>query len=306
MPAWDFASELSRHGPHAAQSPRMTPDEAAAYCRRLAKSHYENFTVASWLLPPRLREHFYSVYAYCRWADDLADEAGDADYSLKLLDWWERQLDDCYRGRAVHPVFLALMETIELFDIPPEPFRNLLVAFRQDQRKTRYETFDELLGYCVNSANPVGRLVLYLGRAHDAENARLSDDICTALQLANFWQDVARDYDRGRIYLPRETTRRFGYDDEMFERREFNEAFARSLALEVDRAQALFDSGSPLVERVPKELRIDVELFLRGGLAVLQAIRRSGYNVWRKRPTVGKWRKLRLLFSAWRASRVAH
>jgi squalene synthase HpnC len=303
MAGWDFASELSRYGPEAAASLRISPDEAADYCRRLAKTHYENFTVASWLLPKRLRQHFYNVYAYCRWADDLADETDDPAESLRLLGWWERQLDDCYRGRAVHPVFTALMETIELFDIPADPFRNLLVAFRQDQRKRRYETFDELLGYCVNSANPVGHLVLYLGRAFDAENARLSDDICTALQLANFWQDVARDYDRGRIYLPRETTRRFGYDDAMFARREFNEALAAALEFEVDRSEALFDAGSPLVARVPQALRIDVELFLRGGRAVLQAIRRSGYNVWRRRPTVGKWKKMQLLFSAWRATR---
>jgi squalene synthase HpnC len=297
---WSFAEELNRYGPAAGSPTPVSLGQAQAYCRRVARAHYENFTVASWLLPRRLRQHFYNVYAYCRWSDDLADETGDAAESLDLLRWWEQQLDECYRGRAAHPVFVALSETIEQFEIPAEPFRHLLVAFRQDQHQTRYDTFDELLGYCRNSANPVGHLVLYLGRAFDEENARLSDEICTGLQLANFWQDVARDFDRGRVYLPRETLRRFGYDDAMLERREFNDAFADVMRFEVDRAEAFFERGRPLLRRVPSELRIDVDLFLRGGLAVLAAIRRESYNVWRRRPVVGKWRKLRLLWSAWR------
>ena len=301
---WDFASQLEQDGPASSQQ-RVSLDAAREYCRRLARTHYENFTVASWLLPKHLRQHFYNVYAYCRWSDDLADEVEDAAQSLDLLDWWQRQLDDCYRGRAAHPVFVALVDTIEQFEIPAEPFRNLLIAFRQDQRKTRYETFDELLGYCRNSANPVGHLVLYLGRAFDEEHARLSDEICTGLQLANFWQDVSRDFDRGRVYLPRETLRRYGYDDAMLERREFNDAFARALRHEVDRAEAFFARGRPLAARMPRELRIDVELVLRGGLAVLAAIRRIGYNVWRTRPVVGRRRKVWLVWCAWRASRGA-
>jgi squalene synthase HpnC len=300
---WDFPAQLAQFGPRAQERLRLTPREAGEYCCWLARTHYENFTVASWLLPKHLRQHFYNVYAYCRWSDDLADEVGDAARSLDLLDWWQTQLDDCYRGRAVHPVFVALLETIEQFEIPPDPFRNLLIAFRQDQHKTRYDTFDELLGYCRNSANPVGHLVLYLGRAFNDENAQLADEICTGLQLANFWQDVARDFDRGRVYLPRETLDRFGYDDAMLERREFNDAFANVMRHEVDRAEAFFERGRPLVRRMPRELRIDVELFLRGGLEVLAAIRRIGYDVWRTRPVVGKWRKLWLVWSAWGASR---
>ncbi len=214
--------------------------QAQAYCRRLARTHYENFTVASWLLPRKLRQHFANIYAYCRWSDDLADETAGGAESLQLLDWWQSQLDDCYRGIATHPVFVALQSTIDEFDIPIDPFRDLLIAFRQDQTQTRYETFDDLLGYCRNSANPVGRLVLYLGRCHDDRRGQLADNICTALQLANFWQDVARDYDRGRIYLPQESCRRAGYDEAMFARREFNPQFRQLLAGEVDRAESLF------------------------------------------------------------------
>ena len=298
MSASAFADQLERFGPHAASAP-LTLAEAEEYCRRLARSHYENFTVASVLLPARLRQHFYNVYAYCRWADDLADETDDPEYSLELLNWWQQQLVDAYRGRAQHPVFIALITTIEEFAIPEPPFRDLLIAFRQDQRARQYETFDDLLGYCRNSANPVGRIVLYLGRVCDDENARLSDSICTGLQLANFWQDIARDYDRGRVYLPRETCRRFGYHDEMLSRREYNEAFAAALQFEVGRAREFLQSGRPLVARMPRDLQIDVDLFVRGGLAVLRAIERKRYNVWRSRPTVGKLQKAGLFIRAW-------
>ncbi len=277
--------------------------EAKAYCRRLARTHYENFTVASWLLPAKLRPHFCNVYAYCRWSDDLADETAGGEQSLELLDWWQAELEDCYRGVARHPVFVALAETIREFEIPIEPFRDLLVAFRQDQTCSRYETFEDLLGYCRNSANPVGRLVLYLGRAHDEERGKLSDAICTGLQLANFWQDVARDYQRGRIYLPQESCRAAGYTEAMFARGEFNPQFRQLMIGEVEWAAALFDTGAPLVVRMPRELRIDVQLFIDGGRAILDAIRKIDYNVWRQRPVVGKWKKFNLLIGAWRESR---
>ena len=212
----------------------------AAILRSSARSHYENFTVASWLLPAKLRPHFCNIYAYCRWSDDLADETSGGEASLQLLDWWESQLDDCYRGVATHPVFIALESTIREFEIPSQPFRDLLVAFRQDQNCNRYETFNDLLDYCRNSADPVGRLVLYLGRCHDQPLGELCDSICTGLQLANFWQDVARDFAIGRIYLPLESCRRAGYDEAMFERHEFNSQFRRLLADEVDRAESFF------------------------------------------------------------------
>ena len=177
-------------------------EEARAYCRRPADTHYENFHVASWFLPERLRPHFHSIYAYCRIADDLGDEVGNREQSLALLDLWGEQLDACYRGEARHPVFVALAETIKACDIPKEPFADLLVAFRQDQTVTRYETMDDVLAYCHYSANPVGRLVLYACGYRDAEKFLLSDFTCSALQLANFWQDVRADYTKDRIYLP--------------------------------------------------------------------------------------------------------
>jgi squalene synthase HpnC len=295
-----FTSELATYGPQrlgARGAPSLL--EAQEYCGRLARTHYENFTVASWLLPRELRPHFHAVYAYCRWSDDLADETAGGEQSLRLLDWWDSELAACYRGEARHPVFVALRHTIDAFAIPIEPFRNLLVAFRQDQYRNRHETFNELLGYCENSANPVGRLVLYLGRSATAENFALSDSICTGLQLANFWQDVARDYDHGRIYLPLADCRAAGYDEAMFARRECNPAFRKLLAAQVARAEDMLRAGEPLVGRVPGALAIDVSLFIRGGLAILAAIRRQDYDVWRRRPEVGKLTKLRLLAAAW-------
>ena len=300
MSAATFANELALYGPMPAEA-RRAPSiaEAQEYCRQLATSHYENFTVASFLLPRDLRPHFHSIYAYCRWADDLADETAGGDESLRLLEWWEDELAACYRGDARHPVFVALRHTIDEFGVPIEPFQNLLLAFRQDQYRNRYETFNELLAYCRNSANPVGRLVLYLGRAATPENFALSDSICTGLQLANFCQDVARDYDRGRIYLPLDDCRAAGYDEAMFQRREFNPAFRRLLAGQVDRAEALLRAGEPLVRSVPRGLQLDVALFIRGGLAVLNRIRAQDYDVWRRRPVVSKLAKLRLFAAAW-------
>jgi len=293
-----FAADLKKYGPAAPPAP-VDLTLAQQYCATLAKSHYENFIVASWLLPEYLRQHFYNIYAYCRWADDLADETGDAQQSLKLLDWWERQLDDCYRGRAAHPVFAALIETVEEFEMPPGPFRDLLKAFRQDQRRTRYDTVDELLEYCRYSANPVGRMVLYLGRFHNAETAPLSDSICTGLQLVNFWQDVARDFQKGRIYLPREVCRRVDYTDAMFAAGEMNDAFRTMLRGEVERAEEYLRAGQPLVARTPPALRADIQLFIDGGLATAAAIRRCGFNVWKRRPRTGKIQRLRMLAKAW-------
>jgi squalene synthase HpnC len=299
MASQDFRAELARYGPQAVQAEPPTPRQARRYCRRLARRHYENFTVASWLLPRPLRHHVYNIYAYCRWADDLADETGNPKLSLALLDWWEGQLRRCYAGQAVHPVFVALGETVRKFDIPVDPLIDLLVAFRQDQRVRRYETFDQLLNYCRYSANPVGRLVLYLGRCHTPQRVQLSDSICTGLQLANFWQDVARDWDRGRVYLPQVDCRRFGYDEAMFARREPNQAFRRLLAVEVDQAEGFLRGGLSLVRLMPPELRLDVALFIHGGLAVLEAVRRQDYDVWSARPVVGKAEKLRLLSQVW-------
>jgi squalene synthase HpnC len=303
-----FAAELARYGPaakgFAATSAVPTLDDSRAYCRRLARAHYENFTVASWLLPRTLRAHFYHIYAYCRWADDLADETDDRARSLGLLDWWEKQLLACYAGQYRHPVFVALGETIREYEIPPQPFLDLLTAFRQDQRVDRYETFDDLLGYCRNSANPVGRLVLYLGRSHDEVRGRLSDSVCTGLQLANFWQDVANDWLRRRLYLPLADCRRFGYNEADLDRRMATVEFRHLLAFEVERAEAWLREGLPLVERVPTALGADVWLFVHGGLRILERIRAIDYDVWARRPKVSRLDQARLLAGClWRRTR---
>lgn len=294
----DLAAELAAFGPEA-PARRVTTDEARAYCRRLASSHYENFTVLHWLFPRHLHQHLANIYAYCRWADDLADETGDQTRSLALLEWWERLLDAMYAGEATHPVFVALAETVREFDLRRQPLAELLVAFRRDQTQTRYETLADLLSYCEKSANPVGRMVLCLGRALDGENAGRSDLICTALQLANFWQDVGRDYERGRIYIPQAACRAHGWDDACFAAGQCNDAFRELLQPLVELAELKLVQGESLAGRVPPDLRLPVRAFVAGGRAVLAAIRRQQYDVWTRRPTVGRLTKLRLLAQAW-------
>ncbi|MEX0711877.1 MAG: squalene synthase HpnC [Pirellulales bacterium] len=290
-----FAKDLAAYGPDGAAAPAPSPDEGREYCRRLAATHYENFTVASWLLPRGLKPHFHNLYAWCRWADDLADETGDPARSLQLLDWWQRELDACYAGQARHPVTVALAETIRQFDIPAEPFHELLSAFRQDQQVRRYESFDDLLEYCRRSANPVGRLVLYVGGCHDRPRGLLADSVCTGLQLANFCQDVAGDWDRGRIYIPLNECRAYNYDEQCFGRREASPGFRRLLELQVQRAEDVLRGGLPLVAAVPRGLAADVWLFIHGGLAILSRIRASQFDVWNHRPQLTGWHKARLL-----------
>jgi squalene synthase HpnC len=272
--------------------------EAYGYCRRLARSHYENFSVASWFLPQHLRQHFYNVYAYCRISDDLGDEVGDPHLSLQLLDQWEAELDACYSGNTRHPVFVALSETIRTFDIPRQPFADLLKAFRQDQTVTRYSTFGDVLGYCQYSANPVGHLVLYLCGYRDAERQALSDYTCTALQLANFWQDVSVDYSKGRIYLPLEDLSRFGVVEDDIPAQRNTPTFRDLMRFEVGRTRDWFHRGSPLIAKVDRALAIDLELFTRGGEEVLNAIERQKYAVLGRRPAISKMRKLSLLARA--------
>lgn len=293
-----FARELSRFGP-GGTSEKLSLDESTLYCRTLALTHYENFSVASWLLPKRLRQHFYNIYAYCRWADDLSDEVATEAESLELLTWWRDQLRGCFEARGRHPVFIALQTTITEFDIPLRPFLDLIDAFERDQHQTRYETFDDLLTYCRCSANPVGHLVLYLGRCYDDQSAALSDSVCTGLQLANFLQDVSNDYDRGRVYLPQTTCRKFGYDEPQFARRLVDDRWRALMEAECSRACELLDAGWPLVERVSPELRFQIELFIRGGHAILKEVERSGYDVWRKRPKVGKLTKVKIVLNTW-------
>lgn len=275
-----------------------TLEEARAWCKRLAETHYENFHVVSWFLPRRLRPHFQSIYAYCRVSDDLGDEVGNREQSLALLDLWGSELDACYRGELRHPVFVALAETIRACNIPKEPFADLLVAFRQDQLVTRFPTMQEVLGYCRYSANPVGHLVLYACGYRDAKRFALSDHTCSALQLANFWQDVRVDYQKDRIYIPREDMDRFGVTEEEISGGEFTPQFRQLMRYEVDYARGMFRAGLPLIGMVDRELAVDLDLFSRGGLEILRAIEQQDYNVLRARPAISKPRKAALLLRA--------
>ena len=299
----------------------MTEAESFAYCKRLAQSHYENFHVASFFLPKSLRQPFYIVYSYCRCSDDLADEHDGSPESrqtaLQRLDDWHRQLDQCFEQTKptdeTHPVFIALRSLVRQYPLPKEPFADLLVAFRQDQTQQRYETFDELLNYCRYSANPVGRIVLHLagtpasqtadGRRQTAADSHLvgtptaeqlawSDSICTALQLANFWQDVRRDKAIGRCYIPQDIAEKFGVDlTDLHDSPEFR----RMIQELVSDARNRFQVGKPLIESVPRVLRRDISLFVRGGLAILDAVERIQFNVLEKRPALSRWTKLCLL-----------
>jgi squalene synthase HpnC len=288
------------HLPQEYAIPGIAPslEEARAYCQRLATTHYENFSVATWFLPKRLRQHFYNVYAYCRISDDLGDEVGDPGLSLRLLDQWEAELVACYAGTPRHPVFVALAETVRQFEIAQHEFADLLTAFRQDQTTTRYPTFADVVGYCKNSANPVGHLVLYLCGYKDAERQQLSDRTCTALQLANFWQDVSVDYAKGRIYLPLEDLQRFAVSEQDIAAQRNTPAFREMMKFEVERAREWFNTGLPLVGKVDKELAIDLELFTRGGQEILNAIEQQGFAVLGRRPSISKTRKLALVARA--------
>lgn len=283
----ELASNLPANG--------CSPEAAQAYTRWLATHHYENFNVVSWLLPKDLHQHFYNLYAYCRWADDLGDEIPDKNRALELLDWWERELDDCYNGNPSHPVFVALRQTTVAKGIPKQPFADLLKAFRQDQFVKRYQTWDAMIGYCVYSANPVGRLVLYLCGYCDEERKLLSDATCTALQLANFWQDVDRDLKKGRIYIPLDVAAAHGVSESAIVERRFSDNYVALMKDLIARTRVLFAQGAPLAKMVSGRISIDLDMFTRGGVAVLDAIEAMGYDTLHKRPAVGKGKQARLL-----------
>ena len=273
-------------------------EEALAYTHWLATHHYENFQVVSFLLPKRLHQDFYNVYAFCRWSDDLGDEIGDPQESLRLLAWWRRELQAMYAGRASHPVFVALRATVADHHLPMEPFDHLIQAFEQDQTVMRYRNFDELFEYCRFSANPVGRLVLGLCGYQDAERQALSDATCTALQLANFWQDVIVDLQKDRVYLPLDVLERNGYPVEDLFARRFDDRFRRAMKEVVGVAREMFLKGLPLAGQVDRRLAIDLELFSRGGLKILEKIERQDYDVLRARPVISKTERVGLLLGA--------
>lgn len=312
-------------GPDAGSGASAMPPtlaEAQAYCARLARSHYENFNVGGWITPQDQRPHVYAIYAWCRTVDDLGDETAPADpdgppasagrrradiarHRLERLDWWESELELAYYGQPTHPVAVALQHTVSRFGIPPEPFRRLIEANRIDQGAGRFATMDDVLHYCRHSANPVGHLYLYLFGYGDAERQRLADYTCTALQLANFWQDVARDYrDRGRIYLPQDAMAHYGVSENDIANGISTDGFRRLLRQECDFALDLFRQGAPLVGMLERRARLPVALFTRGGLAVLDAIRKQDYDVLARRPRISGRRKAWLLASAWLSSRL--
>lgn len=313
--------QLDTYGPDHCEA--MSPERAVAYTARLARTHLENFHVASWLLPKAHRQDFFNVYAFCRWADDLADETGDRDRSLALLDWWRREVDACYAGSPRHPVFVALSGTVEAHAIPREPFDHLIDAFVQDQRQSRYETWDQVIDYCSRSANPVGRLVLYVTGYRDAARQRLSDATCTALQLANFWQDVRRDVlERDRVYIPQDVAGRHGLSVNQLVQvlnldgqhqsggtscscaacsattvgvTAIKPAYTATVRELVARTQPLFDEGRRLLPMLDPTVRSDVELFTLGGETVLKLIARQRFNTLEKRPSPSKLQRMLLL-----------
>jgi squalene synthase HpnC len=273
-------------------------EESQSYTRWLATHHYENFHIVSFLLPKRLHQDFYNVYAFCRWADDLGDEIGDTRESLRLLAWWRTELQAMYAARASHPVFVALNDTTVRHELPMALFDDLIKAFEQDQTVTRYRNFEELFHYCRYSANPVGRLVLRLCGYRDEERSALSDATCTALQLANFWQDVIADLEKDRVYLPLDVLERYGYSVGALFARHFNDGFRATMKEAIGVARDLFLKGLPLADRVDRRLAIDLELFSRGGLKILEKIERQDYNVLRARPAISRVERVSLLLGA--------
>jgi len=302
LPAPAAALGLAATGPEtlaAAFRPEPSRDAAEAYTRRLTQGHYENFSVVSVLLPRHLRQDFCNVYAFCRIADDLGDEVGDKARSLALLERFRQDTLRCYQGDHTTVVFQALSGTIARHGIPAEPFLNLIDAFLQDQRLTRYDTFAQVVDYCTRSADPVGRLVLYMCGYRDEARQRLSDKTCTALQLANFWQDVRRDIlERDRIYIPRESLTQFGVTEAQIRSGHGDANFRQLIKFEVDRTQALFDEGTALLPLLAPRYRKHIALFGQGGQAILQAVRRQDYDTLTCRPTLSKMQKCRLLAGA--------
>ena len=284
---------------------RPTLEEAKAWCRKLVTTHYENFHVATWFLPKRVRPYFESIYAFSRTADDLGDEVADRVVATRLLGEWRELLEECYAApeRSVHPVFVALHETIVATGVPRELFDDLIKAFEMDQWKTRFESLEELGEYSRLSANPVGRLVLWVSGYKDEERARLSDKVCTALQLANFWQDVVEDWERDRRYVPEDAMRRFGVTDAQIAERRFTADFGAMEKHLVEYARAMMEEGAEIAERVDKELGVTLRLFVAGGRAALDGVEAQGYDVLAKRPSVGKGTKALLLMKAlgWKA-----
>lgn len=275
------------------QHEQYTVEEGYSECATLARISYENFTIVSWLLPANKRKHLNALYAFCRYVDNIGDEyTGDR---MTALAEWESDLRRCYDSVPIHPYMIALQDTIHRFDVPIYPFLDLITANRIDQKKSRYKTFEELKQYCGYSANPVGHLLLYIFGYRDEERQTLSDFTCTALQLTNFWQDVARDHDMGRIYIPKEDMERFGYTEDELAQHLVTESFRTLMKMEVARTREYFKGGHSLLDTLSGRFRLDVSLFGRGGIAILDAIERQNYDVLKRRPVLSTATKFVLM-----------
>ena len=272
-------------------------EDGFRYCETIARSHYENFPVASSFLPKEIRKYVWTIYAFARIADDYADEPGfTLAERMDNLNQWEQYLDECYNGNPTHRVFAALAETVERFQIPIELFKNLLTAFRADITVKRYDTYEDVLAYCHNSANPIGRLVLLLLNYRSETMMQFSDSICTALQLTNFWQDVSVDLQKDRVYLPLEELEEFGYSEQDLFNKKVNNRFCDLMAFQVRRTAELFAEGKPLLTMVGRDLSMELKLSWNGGTRILQKIHEQNYDVLTKRPALSKLDKLGLLF----------
>jgi squalene synthase HpnC len=283
---------------HDADGRSYSLEQAFAYCERMARSHYENFPVASRFVPARLRPYVWAVYAFARSADDFADEARYAGRRAEALGFWEDQLERCFHGEAEHPIFVALRETVDKCNIPIQPLQAMLTAFTMDLSVNRYQTFQQLMTYCAHSAHPVGRLVLYIFDYRDTSLHNYSDDMCTALQLANFWQDVGVDLQKDRIYVPEEDRKHFGVSDESFFARQHTPQFKDLMRYEVARARALFERGRPLIDKVGSDLGFELAMIWNGGMTVLDKIEGIDFNVFKKRPTLNAADKARMVARA--------
>lgn len=274
----------------------LTLEDAYGVCKDISVGHYENFTVVSRLMPAEKRKYIYALYAYSRYTDDLGDELEEG--NLEALDLWEEDLMGIFQEENPdNAILMALQDTVETHSLTAEPFRKLIEANRMDQLNKSYETYEDLLEYCDHSANPVGRVFLGIFGYNDARRNDLSDKTCTGLQLTNFWQDVDRDERMGRVYLPEEDMKQFGYSREMLEDRVYNERFVELMKFEVSRARKLLEEGLELVPLLDKRIKMDVRLFNQGGLRILDKIEEEEYDVLRKRPTLSKGEKVWLFFS---------
>ena len=292
--------DLERWGPDVSERGAVSLEQARRYTESVAKSHYENFPVVSWLLPASMRQPFFDVYAFCRWSDDLADELGSQELSLRMLAWWREELTACFAGQAVHPVYVALKQTAADYSLPEKPFHDLITAFERDQSQPRYESFEDLVDYCQYSANPVGRILLHLMDCADEKSLELSDSMCTGLQLINFWQDVARDWEIGRVYLPQQDMQKYGVTEQMIQSKQSNQQFIELMKFQVDRAEQYLKNGLELGNRVPGKMRFDIRLFALGGLCLCDKIRAINYRVLEQRPKVSKFDLPKLVWRAWR------